>query len=192
MGISLPIFALAKAFDSLSCACIDSFAHLGVERAEHVCGDCRIVYVGTCRYPWEEKLAQCQCEGVAHCIDEDVRDDASDGLITHDERAKTLTEEGETRPGTAENPRASLQVEENDRRRMQVDVETILHSFKNGRFRGVAVTSVDCADGIRPEFLRSLDGCPQDPFTSASGVAEWMEEANYALPVFFCPPTICG
>ena len=118
MGISLPVFALAKAFDPLSGACVDSFARLGVERAEHVRRDRRIVYVGCCWYAWEEEFTQCQCEGVAHCVDEDVRNDNRERVVGHYQRAETLTEEGEMRPGTAENPRASLQVDKDYRGRM--------------------------------------------------------------------------
>lgn len=108
MGISLPIFALAKASDPLTRARVDAFAYLRVERAEHVCRYGGIVYVGSGWYFWEEELAQCKCEGVAHCIDVDVRENERECIIAHDKRAQALTEEGEMRPGAAENPRASV------------------------------------------------------------------------------------
>lgn len=73
-----------------------------------------------------------------------------------------------------------------------MDVETILYSFKDGRLGCVVITSVHGTDGVRPAFLRGLDSCPQDPFPSTPSIAEWVEESNYSLPVFWCLPTVCS
>ena len=71
-----------------------------------------------------------------------------------------------------------------------MDIEAVLHSFKDGRFRCIMIPSINGADGVRPAFLRSLDGGPKDAFSSASSVAEGMEEADYPVPIFRCLPTI--
>ena len=49
------------------------------------------MYVCAGRYLREEALGKCKGKGVAHGIDEDIRNKEREGIVGHDEGAETLT-----------------------------------------------------------------------------------------------------
>lgn len=94
-GERKPVLPLCVALPARSGARVDSLqARLVVQRFEHVRGDRGVVDISSRGDGWEEKFAECNGKGVAHGIDEHVRDQKVEGIVSDDKGAQRLSEKG--------------------------------------------------------------------------------------------------
>lgn len=103
----------------------------GGEGAEHVGADGGVVDVGACG-DIEEELCEGEGEGVAHGVDEDVRDEEGEGVPGENEGAEGLPDECEVGPCRGSDPVAGGEEEEEDAGGVEVDVEAVLRAVSGG------------------------------------------------------------
>ena len=84
------------------------------------------MYVCACRHRRKEELGQAKGKCVTHGVDEYVGNKEGEGIESENQRAKRLTEEGETGVGSCKDVAARGQIEEVDSWRVEGNVETAL------------------------------------------------------------------
>ena len=84
------------------------------------------MYVGACGYSREEELREGESKSVAHCIQQNIWYKKGERIVGEYDGAKRLAKEGKMGPRATEDPVPGLEVKEDDRRRVKVNVEAIL------------------------------------------------------------------
>ena len=74
----------------------------------------------------EEELCECYGEGVAHCVDVDVRCEKRKRIPCEHEGSEGLAEKRKVRPGGGSNITASGEIEEDDSFRVEANREAVL------------------------------------------------------------------
>lgn len=82
-GEQMPVSFFEEAAETFARAGVEAFAKggSGVKGAEHVGGNGRVVDVGSGGNGGEEEFGECEGEGVAHGIDEDIGDEKRKGIV---------------------------------------------------------------------------------------------------------------
>lgn len=80
--------------------------------------------ISSSRDRWKEQFAEGKGESVAHSIDKHVRHKKVEGIVGNDEGAQGLPEKGHVWVHAAENILARREIEQYDRRRVELDVES--------------------------------------------------------------------
>ena len=91
-GVGAPVEAFGGAFEASACAGVEAVCGVwGGEGVEHVGGDGGVVDVcGGGDGGAEKEGAEGESEGVAHCVNEEVRDEKGEGVVGHEEGAEAL------------------------------------------------------------------------------------------------------
>lgn len=84
------------------------------------------MYVCACGYGREEELREGESKSVAHGIEEDVGHKEGESIVGEYKGAERLAEKGKVWPSATQDPMSGLKIEENDGRRVEVNVEALL------------------------------------------------------------------
>lgn len=112
----MPVLLFEGAAETFAAAGIETLAkgRRRVERAEHVGGNGRVVNICASGNRRKEKFGECECEGVAHGVDEDIWNEKGESVVSENDGAYRLAQERKARPGGAEDVVSGREVEEDN------------------------------------------------------------------------------